>query len=143
MLSLAFARQLKEAGLPWEPAQHDFFAIPDRDLDDPIFIVADMTVNLEQRYGEAVFAFHGAMEWALDAIVTGEAVWLPTETQLRQALEQRLPPDPARALVLICTPLSCRCEFQVAGQFLSFEAPDAEAAYARALLHLLAAGRQG
>ncbi len=142
MISLLLARRLKEAGLAWEPAQHDFFAIPDRDMDDRVFVITDMTVNLEWLQNQAMFTFQGVTEWALDYVVTGEAVWLPTETQLREAIERRLPATPERALVLVSAALGCRCEFNLAGKLLSFEAPAAEAAYAMALLHLLAPGGQ-
>jgi len=38
------ARQLKEAGLIWKPGPGDRFAIPDRDLDEEVFVLSNMTI---------------------------------------------------------------------------------------------------
>src|SRR5512146_2882759 len=90
MISLALAQDLKEAGLSWEPAMHDFFAIPERGMDNRVFVISDIQSTVENLLGSPVVAFQGASEWALDYLVTSEAVWLPTESQLRQALEEIL-----------------------------------------------------
>jgi hypothetical protein len=137
---LSLARQLKAAGLGWTPAKNDFFAIPDRDLDDVIFVISDMTVLVEMLRGQLAVTFHGAVEWALDHIMITELVWLPTETQLRELLEQRLVGEPQPALTLVSTPDGYCCQIQVGGQQLTFEAFGVSEVYAMALLHLLKDG---
>ncbi len=137
MLSLALARKLKAVGLTWTPAKNDFFAIPDRDLDDIIFVISDMTVLVEKLRGQLAVTFHGAVEWALDYMMIAELVWMPTEAQLRQLLEQHLLGEPEPVLTLISTSDGYRCEIQFRGQVLAFEAFGASEAYGLALLHLL------
>ena len=41
-LALALARR----GLPWSPASGDRFYVPDRDLDDEVFVVSGMSVEV-------------------------------------------------------------------------------------------------
>ena len=36
-ISLSVGQRLKQAGLEWVPATHDFFSIPDVDMDEKIF----------------------------------------------------------------------------------------------------------
>lgn len=87
MLSLDLARALREAGLLWEPRPGDAFAVPDRDLDDQVFVLSDMVVQtLHPPDGPPVLAFNGTTEWALDSLEAHEAVWLPREDQLRATL---------------------------------------------------------
>jgi hypothetical protein len=137
MLLLSTAQKLKEAGLTWKPALHDFFAIPDRGFDDRIFVISDMFVNVELLRGHLEVTFHGSVEWALDHIVVEELVWLPTEQQLRDELERRLIPVSGAAMKLTSTPDGYMCEFQVGDRWLRFEAFEASETYAAALLHLL------
>jgi hypothetical protein len=137
VLSLTLARRLKKAGLTWTPAKNDFFAVPDRGLDDVIFVISDMTVLVEKLWGQLAVTFHGAVEWALDHILIAELVWLPTETQLREALEQRLVGEPQPALTLISTPDGYRCEIKFRGQTITFEGFGVSEVYGTALLHLL------
>ena len=42
MISLATAMALKAAGLTWMPMDLDFFAIPDRQMDERIFVISDI-----------------------------------------------------------------------------------------------------
>ena len=137
MLSLSLARQLKAAGLAWTPAKNDFFAIPERDLDDVIFVISDMTVLVEKLRGQLAVTFHGAVEWALDHMMIADLVWLPTETQLRELLERRLVGEPQPALTLVSTPDGYRCRIQFEGERLIFEAFGVSEVYGTALLHLL------
>src|SRR5512137_2941295 len=90
MIGLETARKLKAAGLHWEPAQGDRFAVPDRGMDDRVFVINDMATIIEMIQGAEMVTFHGTPEWALDYVYLGEAVWLPEEGQLRQLLEDRL-----------------------------------------------------
>ncbi len=137
MISLETARKLKEAGLAWQPAMLDFFAIPDRDLDDKIFVISDVLVTVDVLQGMQVVSFQGASEWALDALVTNETVWLPSESQLRQAVEEILLARGYSSLQLKSSLGGYQCEFQLLNQGYSFRGADASEAYAAALLDLL------
>jgi hypothetical protein len=64
MISLQTARKLKEAGLSWQPALNDFFAIPDREMDDQIFVISEVQVTVEVMQELQVLTFQGASEWA-------------------------------------------------------------------------------
>jgi hypothetical protein len=138
MISMHLARQLKDAGLQWQPALNDFFAVPDRDMDERVFVISDLLATLETLQGQEVVAFQGASEWALDDLATGEVVWLPREDQLRQALEAALIGQGRPELRLDCGLSGCRCTIQHGGQARTFNARQAGDAYAAALLYLLA-----
>lgn len=140
MLSLSIARRLKEAGLSWSPALHDFFAIPDGGFEDKVFVISDVFVNVELLRGHLAATFQGSVEWALDHVVIEELVWLPSEEQLRQELERRLITVSGAGLTLSSTPDGYVCELHIGDRALRFETFDASEAYAAALLHLLAAG---
>jgi hypothetical protein len=87
MLSHDLARDLHAAGLPWSPANGDQFLVPDRDLDDTVFVLSDMVIEqVRLPDGTAVLAFNGTTEWALDALEATEAIWVPREEQLRELL---------------------------------------------------------
>jgi hypothetical protein len=137
MISLATALALKAAGLTWMPMDLDFFAIPDRQMDERIFVISDMLVTVDILQGLQVVAFQGASEWALDSLVTTEAVWMPREDQLRMALEAALLASGRPELRLSGGLNGYRCEMLHEGKLVAFEAKDASEAYARALLHLL------
>jgi hypothetical protein len=137
MISLETARQLKEAGLLWQAGQYDFFAIPDRDLDDRIFVITDVMAYLGLLKGWPVVMFHGSAEWALDYILTSELIWLPTEEQLREALLQQLPDKTQQTLHLWFADNAYQCQVYIQGDLSSFTAPTASDAYALALLSVL------
>ena len=87
VLSLDLALALRDAGLHWEPRPGDAFAVPDRDLDDQVFVLSDRSVQtLQPPDGPPILAFNGTTEWALDSLEAREAVWLPREDQLRARL---------------------------------------------------------
>ena len=46
MIDVQLAQELKEAGLVWKPGPGDRFAIPDRDLDDDVFVLSNMTIEV-------------------------------------------------------------------------------------------------
>ena len=77
MLSLSTARKLKDAGLHWQPALHDFFALPERGMDDRVFVLSDMSVDIALLKGHSIVTFNGTSEWALDYELMSEAIWLP------------------------------------------------------------------
>jgi hypothetical protein len=139
MLALTTAQKLKSAGLTWTPALHDFFALPDRGMDDRVFVLSDMSVDVERLKGRSIVTFNGTSEWALDYEMMSEVVWLPTEEQLRALLEQRLP-APA-ALKLIRAPDGYWVEIKPQDKLLGFRGASASEAYADALLYLLEANR--
>lgn len=90
MISVELAQELRDGGLVWRPARYDVFFIPDRGLDDRVFVLSDMTIDIQPLAGGAAITFNGAVEWSLDSILHGEVVWLPTEAQLRALLGERL-----------------------------------------------------
>ena len=137
MIILQLARHLKDAGLQWQPALNDFFAIPDRGMDERVFVISDMLATLEMLHGQEVVAFQGASEWALDDLATGELVWLPREDQIRQALEAALLERGHLALRMVSDLEGCRCTIQYHNQAHTFRARQADEAYAAALIHLL------
>ncbi len=137
MISLTLARQLRDAGLAWTPAFNDFFAIPDRGLDEHIFVIGEIVVGVEQLNGQPAFSFQGAAEWALDYVLAGDAVWLPGEAQLRGALEDRLFSVESGPLTLMISSGGYRLEIPFDSQLLTFEASGASEVYAKALLHVL------
>jgi hypothetical protein len=86
VIRVDLAIKLRDAGVPWQPAAGDHFAIPDRDLDDQTFVLSDMIVGLHELPQGTVIGFNGTTEWALDEIERDEAIWLPREDQLRAML---------------------------------------------------------
>ncbi len=118
------------------PALHDKFMIPDRDLDDRVFVIAELTIDVEEVGGHATIMFNGAVEWSLDYIFSQDVVWLPTEAQLRARIGDTF---------VSLTPADdgFRCEIDVDGMTVVFSAEDASDAYGQALLHLLYAETPG
>jgi len=137
MISLLLARRLKHAGLVWRAGNYDFFAIPDRGMDDRIFVISDLMANLDIFRGWPVVTFHGSAEWALDYILTTELVWLPTEEQLRQALIDKLSDQVQLLVNLSSDRRGYRCTIVFNGQERDFESPDGSNAYGLALLYIL------
>lgn len=86
MISLALARSLRDAGLRWSPVAGDRFVVADRDMDDQVFVLSDMTVEVRTFPTGPVIAFNGTTEWALDSLDQDDALWLPAEHQLRDLL---------------------------------------------------------
>jgi hypothetical protein len=132
VIDVQLAQQLKEAGLVWKPAAGDRFAIPDRDLDEEVFVLSNMTIEVYQVPEGRVIGFNGTTEWALDDVEIEEALWLPREDQMRELLGGTF-----RALR--ATDAEFDVQTVLLGEERSFTASTAEQAYAAALLHLLAA----
>ena len=130
MIPLELARQLRDAGLRWEPTDGDRFVLPDREMDDEVFTISQMVVEVRSSPVGQLIAFNGTTEWALDAVERTEAVWLPRERQLREALGEAL-------LSLVRTDDGWRCTTRVGNALLESEAGTAEEAYGHALLGLL------
>ena len=134
MISVEAARALKASGLKWEPRLHDFFSIPDRDLDGRRFVLSDMSIDIEHIAGYGTLMFNGVVEWSLDYIFRDEVIWLPTEGQLRELLGDRL-------VVLRREDDRYVIEITDGAGTLSFDEPVAADAYAAALVHKL--GEEG
>jgi hypothetical protein len=132
VIGVQVAQELKEAGLTWKPGPGDRFAIPDRDLDEDVFVLSNMTIEVYSLPEGRVIGFNGTTEWALDDVELDEALWLPREDQLRELLGGTL-------RVLRRTDRGWDVEITLLGEDSTFSAPTPEQAYAAALLHLLAA----
>lgn len=137
MISIGTALRLKQAGLIWQPAILDCFAITGRDLDDKVFVISDVLVTVEMLQDMQVVSFQGASEWALDYLVTSEATWLPSEEQLRKLLEAALIAEGNISMRLTSRITSCQCEIIYRGQTINFDASEASEAYAAVLLFIL------
>jgi hypothetical protein len=130
LLGINVAQRLKDAGLSWKPAVGDRFAIPDRDLDDELFVLSNMTIQVYNLPEGRVIGFNGTTEWALDDVEIEEAIWLPREDQLRELLAGTF-----RSLLRIEG--GYQVEVSLLGGTRSFVADTPEEAYADALLDLL------
>ena len=87
MIDADLATRLRTAGLPWRPASGDRFTIPGGDLAGEVFVVAEMTIEVQDvPGGNSVFKFNGTTEWALDSVDARRVLWLPREDQLRDQL---------------------------------------------------------
>jgi hypothetical protein len=86
VIDLRLAMRLKAAGLDWQPAPGDRFAVPQPELLGQVFTLSDMTIEVYQRPTGTVLGFNGTTEWALDSVQAADAVWLPAEHQLRSLL---------------------------------------------------------
>jgi hypothetical protein len=139
VITVELAVRLRDAGLEWTPASGDRFAIPDRDLDDHVFVVSEMTIEPQQLETGGIVRFNGTTEWALDSIAQSEVIWLPHEAQLRALLGDRflrLEAVPDGFVVVLQ-------DGEYDGQGTRHLDIDAERAYARALLAVLSAGTSG
>ena len=130
--SIEVARELRAAGLVWVPARGDHFVVPDRNMDDDVFVLSDMTIEVHDFATGPVIGFNGTTEWALDSLDQQAALWLPTEGQLRTLLGAtllRLERSEAAYAVTVVV--------DAAGTEGTAAAPTAPDAYARALLDLV------
>jgi hypothetical protein len=128
VITIEQAGRLRKAGVLWSPTAGDRFVVPDRDMDEDVFVVSDMTVEVHDYQGSKVIGFNGTTEWALDSIEQREVIWLPREEQLRALLGPHF-----RSLE--ATPDGYRITLTET----THTAPDAEQAYAAAVIELLGA----
>lgn len=134
MIPRELAAALRDAGLAWTPAKGDWFVIPDKGLDDLVFVLSDMVIESRRMaLGRQLLAFNGTTEWAMDTLAASEALWLPREDQLREAIGEAF-----MSLELIPGETSGYAVAMLLGdreeRFVDVEV---ESAYARALLALL------
>ena len=130
MISIDLASRLHVAGLEWLPKEGDRFVIPDRGLEERVFSISEMTVDVRDVPTGRLISFNGAVEWALDSIMERDVIWLPSEAQLRDRLGLAF-----RSLDL--HEGSYRCRVQIGGESRSYHAGDPADAYGMALLDLL------
>jgi hypothetical protein len=131
VMPLHLALRLRDAGLSWQPSPGDRFAIPHRGMDDEVFVLSTMTIDVHDLPGRTVIGFNGTTEWALDDVEKDATIWLPREDQLRELLGgafHRLERAGAGYQVVAT----------VQDEIVGFTAADVETAYAEAVLHLLA-----
>lgn len=137
MITVDRARQLQQAGLTWQPKEHDTFTVAVAGMEDQVFVVSRFTALSQMLNGQSAITFHGVVEWALDYVLLSDTIWLPSETQLREELAARLPDHGAGALRLEYTHAGYCCSLGRDDQCLEFLAADAIEAYSLALLYLL------
>ena len=139
MITVELARRLREAGLPWTPAPGDRFVMADpavrvgAGLDD-VFVVSEMTVDVADTPTGPLLRFNGTTEWALDNVEQDDVLWLPREAQLRERLGEafrRLEAVPGGFVVTVAAARPGDADQRHVDL-------DAECAYARALLAVLA-----
>jgi hypothetical protein len=131
VIALELAQGLRAVGLPWNPLPGDRFVVPDRGMDDEVFVISNMVVEVQDAPSGQIIGFNGTTEWALDSLEHRQVVWMPRESQLRELLDDRF----------------VRLESVIGGFAVVFELDgeqrevdgDAESAYARALLAVLTA----
>ena len=99
-------------------------------MDDEVFTLSEMTVDVHKQANSTVIGFNGTVEWALDSVEANDAVWLRGETQLRERLG-------ATFRRLTREPTSWRVDLEVAGRDDHIEHGDAAEAYGLALLRLI------
>jgi hypothetical protein len=128
VITIEQAGRLRKAGVLWAPAAGDRFVVPDRDMDEDVFVVSDMTVEVHDYQGSKVIGFNGTTEWALDSIEQREVIWLPREEQLRALLRAHF-----RSLEATAD------GYRVTVTNGTYTSADAEQAYAEAVIDLLGA----
>jgi hypothetical protein len=136
MISVELALRLRAAGLAWTPASGDRFVIANRGMDADVFVVSELTIDVHEAPTGPLIRFNGTTEWALDSVEQEAAVWLPYEGQLRDRLGRRF-----RRLETLGGGFAVVVEHDgVEERHIDV---DAERAYARAVLALLARERDG
>ena len=132
MITREQAAGLARQGLAWHPASGDRFYVPDRDLDDEVFVVSGMSIEVSDLPSGTEMRFNGTVEWALDSIAQSEVIWLPREEQMRDALGDRF-----LRLESVTGGFAVVLDDGAGGETRHVDI-DAERAYARALLSVLA-----
>ncbi|SBN62190.1 hypothetical protein GA0004736_1090 [Curtobacterium sp. 9128] len=86
MITVELAKDLRAAGLRWNPETGDRFVIDKPGVDDDVYTVSEMTVERHDHPSGTILGFNGTTEWALDSVTAAESLWLPREDQLRELL---------------------------------------------------------
>jgi hypothetical protein len=133
MIDVALARNLHDSGLRWRPATGDRFliesaAFEDEDGEAQVFTISEMTIEAHTYPTGTELGFNGTTEWALDSVSTDDSLWLPREDQLRELL------GPTFHALTRTEEGDYEVSTTIGGEIQVFTAPDAENAYASALL---------
>jgi hypothetical protein len=129
MIALGLAQRLRDLGLPWNPLPGDRFVVPDRGMDEEVFVVSNMVIEVHDAPTGQVIGFNGTTEWALDSLEQRQVVWMPREAQLRELLADRF-------VALEAVTAGFAVVFELDGERREVDG-DAESAYARAVIHVL------
>ena len=101
-------------------------------MDGEVFVLSDMTIEVNHFPGGPVIGFNGTTEWALDSVDQHDALWLPGEHQLRERSARRSSGWPGReAATASPSPRQ--------GTITSYDGANPSEAYGRALLSRLKA----
>ncbi|MFG6403516.1 MULTISPECIES: pilus assembly protein CpaE [unclassified Microbacterium] len=130
MISTESAQALRDAGLVWRPRSGDRFQLDEPEFDADVFTVSEMTIEARAYSTGTILAFNGTTEWALDSVALQDALWLPTEEQLREMLRGGF-----RALRRLDD--TYEVEAVIGGDNLTFRHPEPSDAYALAVAALL------
>lgn len=135
MITSRLARALREAGLRWQPRSGDSFRIDSGEFDDETFTVSEMTIEPHEFDTGTILGFNGTTEWALDSVAVENALWLPREDQLRELLGSTFHALTRRG------DGGYRVQCGRGPSRSTFDAGDAESAYALAVLGAITAGK--
>jgi hypothetical protein len=130
MISTEAAIALRTAGLVWKPRSGDRFQLNEPEFEADVFTVSEMTIEPRAYPTGTILAFNGTTEWALDSVALHDALWLPSEEQLREMLRGAF-------RMLRRLPDTYEVEVVVAGDRRVFQHPEPSDAYAQAVLALL------
>ncbi|GAB2704328.1 hypothetical protein BKA24_001381 [Microbacterium marinum] len=130
MISTDLARELRASGLVWRPQSGDRFQLDEPEFEADVYTVSEMTVEARSYPTGDLLAFNGTTEWALDSVALEDALWLPSEAQLREMLRGAF-----RSLTRL--PDIHVVEIEVDGLRHRFPHPEPADAYAHAVLLLL------
>lgn len=89
MITVELARRLGAAGVLWEPAPGDRFTIDQPNVAGEVFWISHLTIDVHTFHGQPLIGFNGTTEWALDSVTLDTALWLPREDQLRDLIGDR------------------------------------------------------
>ncbi len=130
MISTDLARELRASGLIWRPRSGDRFQLDEPEFEADVYTVSEMTVEARSYPTGDLLAFNGTTEWALDSVALQDALWLPSEAQLREMLRGAF-----RSLRRL--PDIHEVEIEVDAAPHRFQHPEPADAYAQAVLFLL------
>ncbi|BDI23664.1 pilus assembly protein CpaE [Herbiconiux sp. L3-i23] len=136
MISIPLARALRTAGLRWKPQSGDRFALDEAEVGEAVFTVSDMTIEAHTYPSGTILGFNGTTEWALDSVALDDALWLPSEGQLRALLRGAF-----RSLRVVGDGEDPQFEVDIEfrGESATFGGMTADDAYGEALLHVVGA----
>ena len=144
MISHDLARALALSGLTWHPAAGDRFSIQAEELEDLVFTVSEVTIEVHTYTDETILRFNGTTEWALDSVSIDQTLWLPSEEQLRNLLAgtftqlRRIEAPPSDGAWEIAAP-QFAVQIVLEDQPREFTDREPADAYAQALLALITA----